>query len=141
MQPTIRIIPTLNYKAPKKAMAWLEAAFGFQEHALYEDEKGQFVHGELTLLGNMIMIGKYPSDTIWGQHLKHPQDIGHFVTQSAYVIIDDDHIDAHYDQAVSQGAKILDPLKAEDYGGKSYLCKDPEGHMWSFGSYNPWQTA
>ncbi len=33
------------------------------------------------------------------------------------------------------------PLKEEDYGGKNYSCWDPEGHLWSFGSYNPWTDS
>jgi uncharacterized glyoxalase superfamily protein PhnB len=26
----------------------------------------------------------------------------------------------------------------QDYGGRLYSCRDPEGHLWSFGSYDPW---
>src|SRR5580704_12147338 len=26
----------------------------------------------------------------------------------------------------------------EDYGGRGYTCRDLEGHIWSFGSYDPW---
>ncbi|MGH6622275.1 MAG: VOC family protein, partial [Alphaproteobacteria bacterium] len=25
-----------------------------------------------------------------------------------------------------------------DYGGRLYVCRDPEGNVWSFGSYDPW---
>ena len=28
-----------------------------------------------------------------------------------------------------------------DYGGWLYQCLDPEGHLWSFGSYDPWAEA
>ena len=27
----------------------------------------------------------------------------------------------------------------KDYGGRGYSCFDLEGHVWSFGSYDPWQ--
>ena len=37
------------------------------------------------------------------------------------------------------GARIADPLEDKDYGGRGYSCFDPEGHVWSFGSYDPWQ--
>jgi uncharacterized glyoxalase superfamily protein PhnB len=26
----------------------------------------------------------------------------------------------------------------QDYGGRDYTCKDPEGHVWTFGTYDPW---
>ena len=30
------------------------------------------------------------------------------------------------------------PLKTEGYGGRGYSCRDPEGHIWNFGTYDPW---
>jgi hypothetical protein len=30
---------------------------------------------------------------------------------------------------------IADQVK----GGRSYSCRDPEGHLWNFGTYDPWQ--
>jgi hypothetical protein len=31
-------------------------------------------------------------------------------------------------------------MEPEDkpYGGRGYAARDPEGHVWSFGSYDPW---
>jgi uncharacterized glyoxalase superfamily protein PhnB len=29
------------------------------------------------------------------------------------------------------------PPTDEDYGGRDYVCRDPEGHVWSFGTYRP----
>ena len=26
----------------------------------------------------------------------------------------------------------------QDYGGRDYTCKDPEGNVWTFGTYDPW---
>jgi uncharacterized glyoxalase superfamily protein PhnB len=37
------------------------------------------------------------------------------------------------------GAEIVLDIKDEDYGGRGYTCKDLEGHLWSFGTYNPWK--
>ena len=31
-------------------------------------------------------------------------------------------------------------IKDEDYGGRVYSCRDPQGQLWNFGSYDPWQT-
>ena len=57
-------------------------------------------------------------------------------TQSPYVIVPD--ADAHHALAVAAGAKVVYPLKDEDYGGRGYSCLDPEGHLWNFGTYDPW---
>jgi 2-hydroxy-3-oxopropionate reductase len=27
---------------------------------------------------------------------------------------------------------------AGDYRGRGYWCRDPEGHLWNFGTYDPW---
>ncbi|MCO5185240.1 MAG: glyoxalase, partial [Anaerolineae bacterium] len=29
----------------------------------------------------------------------------------------------------------------EDYGGRGYSCLDREGHVWNFGSYDPWAST
>jgi uncharacterized glyoxalase superfamily protein PhnB len=65
-----------------------------------------------------------------------PDEIGGRETQSACVIVEDP--DAHYARAKAAGAVIVDDLTAQDYGGKAYSCRDPEGHLWWFGSYDPW---
>jgi uncharacterized glyoxalase superfamily protein PhnB len=31
---------------------------------------------------------------------------------------------------------VLD-LKDEDYGSRGYTTRDPEGNLWSFGTYRP----
>ena len=44
----------------------------------------------------------------------------------------------HYAQAKAEGAEIVDELETMDYGGSGYSARDPEGHLWSFGDYDPW---
>jgi uncharacterized glyoxalase superfamily protein PhnB len=31
-------------------------------------------------------------------------------------------------------------IKDEDYGGRGYSCRDLEGHLWNFGTYDPWAS-
>jgi uncharacterized glyoxalase superfamily protein PhnB len=47
--------------------------------------------------------------------------------------------DAHCARAKAAGAVIIDELETKDYGGKGYSCRDPDGHLWWFGSYDPWK--
>jgi uncharacterized glyoxalase superfamily protein PhnB len=64
------------------------------------------------------------------------REIGGIGTQSAYVIVED--ADAHYARAKAAGAEIVMEVEDQDYGGRLYSCLDPEGHLWSFGTYDPW---
>lgn len=57
-------------------------------------------------------------------------------TQGIYVIVSD--ADAHCARAQAYGAEILIPLTNQDYGGRDYTARDPEGHVWTFGTYDPW---
>jgi uncharacterized glyoxalase superfamily protein PhnB len=57
-------------------------------------------------------------------------------TASIYMVVSD--IDSHYKKAINKGAEIVLDIKDEDYGGRGYTCKDCEGHIWNFGTYNPW---
>jgi uncharacterized glyoxalase superfamily protein PhnB len=52
-----------------------------------------------------------------------------------YVAIDD--VDAHHDLARSEGADIVMAVHDTDYGSREYTARDPEGHLWSFGTYRP----
>ena len=52
-----------------------------------------------------------------------------------YLVVDDP--DAHYERAVAAGAEIVQPLTDEDYGSRGYTARDPEGNVWSFGTYQP----
>ena len=54
------------------------------------------------------------------------------------IVVDD--ADKHYARAVAAGAEIVMEIRDEDYGGRGYSCRDPEGHLWNFGSYDPWAS-
>ena len=50
-----------------------------------------------------------------------------------------ENADDHYAQARAAGAEILIDIQDMDYGGRGYTCRDLEGHIWSFGTTDPWQ--
>lgn len=129
------IIPCVRYRDAIAAIDWLCAAFGFGKHAVYAD--GDTVHhAQLTFGNGMLMLGSADASSEWGRQIAQPGDIGMRETQSPYLIVADP--DAHYARAKAAGAQIVLELKDEDYGGRGYSCRDPEGHLWNFGSYDPW---
>ena len=131
------IIPCIAYKDAAYAIDWLCNAFGFEKHLIVSGEKGTIAHAELKLGNIMIMTGSQNYESAYSKLTTHPENVGGLETQSPYIVIDE--IDEHYARAKAHGARIVLELKAEDYGGKSYSCYDCEGHLWNFGSYDPWK--
>lgn len=129
----ISIIPALQYDDAKAAIEFLCKAFGFEKNAVYEGDDGSVEHAQLTLGNGMIMLGS-AKDTEYGRLLRRPRDAGG-VTMSTYVIVDD--ADTHFARAKAAGAEIVREPVTQDYGGRDYTCKDPEGHVWTFGTYDP----
>jgi uncharacterized glyoxalase superfamily protein PhnB len=84
------------------------------------------------------MLGSTRDDE-YGKLQKPPRALGGAGSQSAYIIVDD--ADAHYARALAAGAEIVMDIKDEEYGGRGYSCRDPEGHLWNFGTYDPWQDT
>jgi len=135
--PRASIIPTLRYNDAPAAIEWLCRAFGFSKHLVVPGEKGTVVHAQLVLGEGMIMLGS-ALDSEFGKFQKPPSALGGVVSQSAYIIVE--NADAHYARAVAAGAEIVMDIQDEDYGGRGYSCRDPEGHLWNFGTYDPWAT-
>ncbi len=131
------IIPTLRYRDPAAAIEWLGRAFGFEPHFVTRGPDGTIVHAELRFGDGMIMLGAARDDA-FGRLQKTPAEVGGTGTQSPYVIVPD--ADAHQARAVAAGARVVSPLRTEDYG-RGYSCLDPEGHLWSFGTYDPWASS
>jgi uncharacterized glyoxalase superfamily protein PhnB len=84
----------------------------------------------------MVMLGSASNDSPFDQWVQPPPTKTAVMTQSIYVILDD--CKSHYARTKKAGVEILMELEDKDYGGAGYSCRDPEGHVWSFGSYNPW---
>ena len=132
------IIPTLRYRDAAAAIDWLCKAFGFQPHLVVPGEGETIAHAQLVLGNGMIMLGSAGDDE-FGQLQRPPEKFGAPVSQSPYVIVAD--VDAHHATAAAAGAEVLMGPNDEDYGGRGYSCRDPEGNLWNFGSYNPWEDG
>jgi uncharacterized glyoxalase superfamily protein PhnB len=121
------IFPVLKYKDAQAAIDFLERAFGFERHAAYEGENGEVAHAELKLGDEFVMLGS----TGEGDERSN-QGAGRY---SLYVVVDDP--DAHHARAKKEGATIERELTDQDYGSREYTARDPEGNLWSFGTYRP----
>jgi uncharacterized glyoxalase superfamily protein PhnB len=133
---TTTIIPALRYRDAPAAIEWLCRAFGFEKHLVVPGEQGKIAHAQLTFGNGMIMLGSGHGGA-YDRLIRNPSEIGPAVTQAPYIIVADP--DEHYRQARAAGAEMIMDIADQEHGGRAYTCRDPEGHIWNFGDYDPWQ--
>jgi uncharacterized glyoxalase superfamily protein PhnB len=127
------VFPALHYADAPGAIEWLGRAFGFERHVVYE-EGGVVHHAELKVPGGMIMLSSVRSHGGGYDGVAPPPGTG-----STYVVVED--TDAHHARAKDAGAEIVMDLHDTDYGSRDYTARDPEGNVWSFGTYQPWAAT
>jgi uncharacterized glyoxalase superfamily protein PhnB len=121
--PAPQVWPTLRARDARALIRFLVDVVGFEETAVYGD--GDVVHhAQLSWpLGGGIMLG---SDRE-GEWQLPPGTFG------AYVVVDDP--DALYERVTAAGADIIRKPSDTDYGSREFGLRDPEGNLWSFGTY------
>jgi uncharacterized glyoxalase superfamily protein PhnB len=126
-QPTVW--PCLSYRDARAAIAFLRDAFGFEETATYPRESDPSIieHAEMRWpLGGGVMFGSAgKDDSPFGRRTPG--------NDSVYVVCDDP--DGLFERAVAAGAEVVRGLVDEDYGSRGFTVRDPEGNLWSFGTY------
>lgn len=133
-----RLVPLMRYRDVAAAIEWLCETFGFERHLVVANDEGEIAYAQLMCGGGIIMLCPVEGsglDTIMAQ----PDEVGGLETQSCYLVVGD--ADAHYAHAKNAGAQIVLDIKGNDAGRRGYSCRDPEGHIWSFGTYDPWANG
>ena len=125
-----RLYPTLRCKDAEAMMQWLKDIIGFTERVVYRNE-GVVQHAELALGSSILMLGQSRDD----EYGRLVGALGGRRTDSLYVAVSD--ADALHAKAKAAGAKIEMELHTTDYGSRDFACRDPEGNLWSFGTYWP----
>ena len=132
----VNLIPSLRYADAAKAIDWLCDAFGFERQLVVPGENGAIVHAQLRFGNGMLMMGSGGNHEGTFDQLVRPlasRDVPR--PSSIYVIVTD--VDAHCARARAAGAEIVTEPENPDHGGRSYTCRDLEGIVWSFGTYDP----
>src|SRR5262245_47811507 len=130
------IVPMLRYRDVATAIDWLCEAFGFQRHTLVHGEDGTVHYAELMFGRGLIMVAPADGSDL-DAFMKQPSDMGGAETQVCYLFVAD--APAHCAQAKRAGADIILDIEDEDGKRRGYSCRDPEGHVWNFGTYDPWR--
>jgi uncharacterized glyoxalase superfamily protein PhnB len=114
------------YRDPLAALDWLEKAFGFERSMVITDKEGKLAHSEMKFGDGYIMVGSE-----WADFVASPSSVGSKNTQTIHVHLNNG-LDAHCDRARAAGAVIVMEPADQFYGDRTYMAKDPEGHVWSF---------
>jgi len=135
---TSTVIPGMRYRDALRMIEWLQQAFGFEKQAVYMSGETIVAHAQMTFGNGMIMLGSIDNGSKSSALMVQPDEVGNRETQSTYLIVSD--CEPIYATAKAAGAEIVLELTEMDYGGKAFTCRDPEGHVWSIGEYDPWAT-
>jgi len=133
---TSTVIPALRYRDALAMIDWLERAFGFSKQAVYMAGKTTVAHAQMTFGNGMVMLGSVDNGSKIAPMMAQPDENDGRSTQSTCLIVSD--CETIYATAKTAGAEVILDLAEMDYGGKAFTCRDPEGHLWSIGEYDPW---
>jgi uncharacterized glyoxalase superfamily protein PhnB len=111
------VTPVLVYPDVRAAVAWLEAAFGFEERVRIGDAH----RAQLRVQPD----GAVVVADVSGQQVAPS---GGNVTQIVKVRVPD--VDAAFGRAKEAGARVLDEPKTYEYGERSGVVEDLAGHRW-----------
>ncbi len=122
--------PGLRYDDAPAAIRFLTEVFGFTEMLVVPGENGAVAHAELAWPdGGAVMLGS--NSHTQGVHEPTPPG-----TSSTYVVsVDAAGVDAVYQRVKNARVAVIADLHDTDYGSHGFTCRDPEGNMWTFGTY------
>jgi uncharacterized glyoxalase superfamily protein PhnB len=127
MKPTLW--PSLGYQDAPAALRFLVGVFGFEEVAIYYGEPDGWIDQAVLRWrdGGIITIHSTGPDTVPFADLRRRAPIG------IYLYTPDP--DALYEKALAAGATADGPPRDSPHGARDATVADPEGFLWSFGTY------
>ena len=128
-------IPYLRYHDAPAAIDWLRLTFGFEVKSLISNEDGSIEYAQLVYGQGMLIVTSVLHNDGDAYMVQPEQARG--VTQGVYLVTDEP--DVLCERAKASGADVIIDIREAPYGGRSFTCRDREGHLWSFGSFNPWK--
>lgn len=121
--------PIFSYVDARAAMTFLADAFGFAPRVVHarDDDPRIVEHAEMAWPGGGgVMVGTAGRDDSPFGRRKPGNDAVHLVCADP---------DALFARATAAGAEVVRDVADEDYGSRGFTVRDPEGNLWSFGTY------
>lgn len=129
------LIPASRYPDCDAALTFLRDVLGLAEHQVFRDDKGAIQHAELRLGDGIFMFGPDTRQTDFARYMVAPSQTAGRATVSIYAVMAD--VAGCHARVVAAGGEILMPLEAQPQGGDAFSCRDPGGHVWTVGDYDP----
>ena len=126
MEHKPNIFPVLRYQHAPAAIEFLVNALGFEKKSDHRTPQGDVAHADLAHGPSIVGVSSAAvssGESPWGQ-----------VRQGLYLVVDDP--DAAYERARAAGADVAVPIADQSYGSRDFSLRDPEGHLWGFGTYD-----
>jgi PhnB protein len=120
------IYPRLAYRDEIAALEFLTRAFGLRERREARMEHPGGTLAWLEIGDGVVMIGRGGEEN---HGIYSPLETG-VATAMVNAYVHD--IDVHYQQAKTEGARIVSELEDMFWGDRRYEALDPEGHRWHF---------
>jgi len=116
--PSATVIPELIYPDVRAAVAWLSAAFGFEERV----QIGENHRSQMTVGNGALIVADAGGNSVSPREGEE--------THSVMVRVEDAR--GHCERARKHGAKIIDEPRDFPYGERQYRAVDLAGHHWTF---------
>lgn len=130
-QQVIGVWPTLIYRDGQAALTFLTEGLGFRLVASYSGAaEGSIAHAELAWpTGGGVMIGSVDAKV-------EPDEFTALAGQNQSIYLVHDNPDPVFGRAIGAGAVVVRGLEDTDYGSRGFTVRDPEGNLWSVGTYS-----
>ncbi|MDX6251072.1 MAG: hypothetical protein QOF10_4432 [Kribbellaceae bacterium] len=129
-ETVVGVWPTLIYRDGQAALKFLTEGLGFTLVASYPGAaEGSIGHAELAWpVGGGVMVSSVDRNT-------EPNEFDKLADRTAAVYLVHDDPDALFTEVMAAGATVVRELRDEDYGSRGFSVADPEGNLWSVGTY------
>jgi uncharacterized glyoxalase superfamily protein PhnB len=128
------VTPTIAYDDLAAALRWLEGVLGFTATEVYDGPGGGPFFAQLAWRTGVVFVSaRPPRDNPWSE--TGPASIA-LAAESANAV------DRIFDRAVAAGAEIVRPVHVARTpmfpdGSHQFDLRDPEGNLWTVGTYAP----
>jgi uncharacterized glyoxalase superfamily protein PhnB len=118
------LVPYLTFRDGEASLHFLTGVLGFAVVTEQRGDDGTVVHAELRRGDALVMGGA--------------GEAAPAAAPGLYLVVDD--VDGLYERALEAGAVAGYPPEDTEWGTRRARFRDPDGHEWSVGTYQPGQS-
>ena len=126
---TSAVTPGLQYHDASAAIEWLVEMLGFRVLERHDEPDGAVAHARLAWHSGQVFVStRRDDDGPWSG--AGPASIALNTANAA-------EVDERFARATAAGADLLSPLEDTPFGSHQFNVRDPEGNLWTLGTYLP----